>query len=138
MHIRLATAADWGALEALNKIIDYHQPEAFMHEHIKLERVLVVELEDQVIGYALWQVIWGNTPLLALVKVFPKYQKKGAGSALITEFEARIKRDGFKNYMSSTMTNNELGQSFHVKKGFAPIGTLHMHYGDEIFYRKDL
>ena len=138
MHIRLATAHDWPTLEALNKIIDYSQPASFMHEHIKLGRVLVAENNGQVVGYALWQVLWGNTPLLALVKVFPEHQKQGAGSALITAFETVIKAQGFENYMSSTMANNSDGQAFHAKKGFSSIGTLNMHYGDEIFYRKDL
>jgi len=138
MKIRLATMADWPALEALNEVIDYGQPASFMHEQIDLERVLVVELEGKVIGYALWQITWGNTPLLALVKVFPEHQQKGAGTALIKAFEARIKADGFKNYMSSTMSDNSVGQAFHSKKGFSDIGTLNMHYGDEIFYKKDL
>ena len=138
MHIRLATAADWPALEALNAVIDYSQPEAFMHEQIKLERVLVAECKGEVIGYALWQIIWGNTPLLALVKVFPEHQKKGAGSALISAFEERIKAQSFSSYISSAMANNPLGKSFHTKKGFGEIGLLHLPTGDELFYRKNL
>ncbi len=138
MIIRIATLNDWPALEALNKIIDYGQPDHFMHEQIQLGHVLVAESENRILGYALWQVMWGNTPLLALVKVFPEFQRQGIGSALICEFETILKADGFKNYMSSTMADNNDGQVFHDKKNFQNIGLLNMHYGDEIFYKKDL
>ncbi len=138
MNIRIARLNDWPSLEALNKVIDYGQPEAFMKEQIHLERVIVAETDNEILGYALWQIMWGNTPLLALVKVFPEHQQKGAGSALIDEFEKRIAGEGFKNYMSSTMADNSLGKTFHTKQGFSDIGMLNMHYGDEIFYKKDL
>jgi L-amino acid N-acyltransferase YncA len=138
MKIRMATKDDWPTLEALNKVIDYSQPKPFMLENVKLGRVLVAEIGGRAIGYALWQIIWGNTPLLALVKVFPEDQLKGAGKAINREFEKRIKADGFKNYLSSTMANNPDGKVFHVQMGFTEIGTLKMHYGDELFYRKVL
>lgn len=138
MKIRLATRNDWPALEKINSFIDYGNPKEFMLEQIQLNRVLVAEIQGQVIGYASWQLIWGNTPFLSLVKVLPSYQVKGAGSALIIDFEKRIKAEGFSSYISSTMENNKLGQTFHAKQGFSDIGTLKMHYGSEIFYKKDL
>lgn len=138
INVRTATAADWPTLEALNKVIDYGQPKPFMLENVELGRVLVAELNNKTIGYALWQFIWGNTPLLALVKIFPEDQLKGAGKALVKEFETRINAEGFKNYISSTMSDNADGKVFHSKMGFEEIGTLNMHYGDELFYKKNL
>lgn len=48
INIRTATTSDWPALEALNKIIDYGQPESFMHKQIDLKRVLVAEANDEI------------------------------------------------------------------------------------------
>jgi len=138
MHIRTATTADWPTLEALNHVIDYEQPKPFMLESVELGRVIIAELNGKPVGYGLWQIIWGNTPLLALVKVFPEDQRQGAGSALVAEFEKRISAEGFKNYISSTMANNPDGKAFHTKMGFEEIGTLNTQYGDELFYKKDL
>ena len=90
MNIRLATPADWPTLKKLNQVIDYSQPEAFMHESVKRQRVLVAETKNEVVGYALWQVLWGNTPVLSLLKIFPKHQRNGAGSALLAAVEKKF------------------------------------------------
>lgn len=138
MEIRPATINDWTGIEKINAVIDYGNPKEFMLEHIQLNRVLLAEIQEEVIGYALWQIIWGNTPFLSLVKVLPSYQQKGAGSALISAFENHLKAQGFRTYISSTMSDNQLGKQFHLKKGFSDIGTLKMHYGNEIFYEKKI
>ena len=70
--------------------------------------------------------------------MFPEQQGKGIGSQLLEGFEQEIKNDGFEVYMSSTMSSNDLGKAFHQKKEFSDIGTLNMHYGDEIFYHKKI
>ena len=138
IHIRTATDADWPVLEKLNKVIDYNNPKTFMLESIEAQRVLVAEVDGSVVGYALWQILWGNTPVLSLAKVFPVHQQKGVGSTLITELEERIKTAGFTHYLSSTMQENSDGQAFHSKLGFNNIGVLSMEHGEEIFYKKHL
>ena len=138
MKTRTATDADWPYLKALNEIIVYDQPDLFMHEQVKLGRVVVAEINEKVIGYALWQIIWGNTPILALLKVFPEHQKQGAGKNLIVEIEKRIKKEGFNHYMSSSTADNQSAQIYHEKMGFKNVGTLNMWHGEEVFFKKDL
>lgn len=138
MNIRTATTSDWPALEHINHVIDYGQPEAFMHEQVKLERVLVAEKDGTVVGYALWQFMWGNNPFFALLKVLPEFQKNGIGTQLLTAGEAAIKKAGFNSYLSSTELSNEPGQTWHDKNNFTPIGRLGMLHGEELFYKKDL
>lgn len=136
--IIVATLAHLPAILEINQIINYENPEAFMRESIGSWRVKVFLEQDAVLGYSLYQTIWGNTPFLALVKVFPEHQGKGVGTQLVHEFEKNIKSQWFSSYISSTETSNILSQQFHKKLWFQEIGVLKMEHGDEIFYMKDL
>lgn len=99
----------------VNKFIDYGNPDCYIHDSIKNGLVFVAIDDGKVIGFSLYQVVWGNTPLLALVKVHPNYQGKGIGTKLVEATEKKLKKEGFHSYTSSTEEKNSYSQKFHNK-----------------------
>lgn len=139
MKIIQATLEHLPGILEINKIIDYGNPEFFMIESIEAKRVSVCMSEDkQIVWYSLYQEIWGNTLLLALVKVLPDFQWNKIGTKLIHYFEEQAKARWHSKYLSSTELSNILSQKFHKKLWFEPIGELGMTHGKELFYKKEL
>ena len=135
--IQLAHIDDLKEIITLNKIVDYHQPDEFMKESIQAWRIFVYKNQEKIIGFLLYQVLWGNTILLSLLKVHNDYYQQWIGTKLLHHFEEYLKQQEIKSFMSSTMPDNIWAQTFHEKKWFQYVWTLEMHYGNEIFYRKD-
>ena len=137
-----AIGTDIESIIAVNKKFspdhEYDHPRSFIKESIEHKRILVSKKNDQITGYLLYQILWGNTPFLALIKILPDFQAQGLGSDLIKNFEIKIKADGFKKYISSTEKSNKAAQAFHMKNNFKNIGHLNMIYGEELFYSKKI
>ncbi len=140
MKISLASEADANELLAINSLFTdpYEHPEEFVAENLIAKRILVAKVDNRIVGYLLYQMLWGNTPFLALIKIIPELQSHGFGSALLAEFEATLRKQKFEKYISSTETINDMGQKFHERSGFKLIGELQMIYGEESFYVKEL
>ncbi len=117
---------------------DYENPEIFYQESIKNSRVLVVEIDGKIVGFLVFQILWGNTPFLALIKVLPSFQKRGLAKKMVKILEEKMKKMGFKKYISSTENSNLVGNIFHKSLGFKPIGKLDLIFGQENFFIKNL
>lgn len=138
MNIRVAIIDDLDTVIELNKIVDYGNPDDFMKKSILQERVYVYIDETRIVGFLLFQYIWGNTPFVSLVKVHPDFQYKWVGSKLVWKFESVIINNWYKYYYSSTWEDNTWSQTFHDKLWFQKIWELNMKFGKEIFYKKAL
>lgn len=138
METRQAELTDLQDIIDLNKIDDYGNPDDFIWDSIKNWRVFVAETNNTIVWFSLYQVIWGNTPFLALVKVHPKYQNKWYWSALVGVTENRLKDNDFSSLTSSTEEKNTGAQNFHESLGFTKIWVLTLPHGREVFYRKEL
>lgn len=138
MEIRKAKLEELGAIITLNKIVDYWQPDNFIKESIELWRVFVAIIEWDIVAFLLYQNIWGNTILLALLKVHSDFYSQGIGSNMLKYFESMLLGKWVTTYMSSTMLDNPRAQNFHIKNDFTDIWVLDMHYGKERFYKKNL
>lgn len=139
MKIKSATNNDLAAIEKINRMFAdkvYSHSEDFFSEGIKGGRVLLACVGEQVVGYLIYQVIWGNTPFLALLRVLPEFRGQGVGSALLGALEEKLKKVGYSALISSSEKENPDGQSFHQKLGFENIGELEMIFGWEVFYKK--
>lgn len=122
----------------INKVYDYGNPDIFIQESISRWEVLIATTWENVVGFLLYQYIWGNTLFLALVKVLPDYQWQWIGGELISSFEESGKQRGDKKYLSSTEEINTPSQEFHKKLWFKEIGTLDMPHGREVFFIKEI
>lgn len=138
MDIRQAEIGDLNDITRLNKIDDYGNPDCYIKDSIKNSCVFVAESDVEIVWFSLYQVIWGNTAFLALVKVHPNYQNQGIWSLLVKTTEDKLKQDGFSSITSSTEDKNTRSQNFHTKLWFVRIWMLDLPHGKEIFYRKEL
>lgn len=139
MNILVATSKHLKDCVAINTEFqnEYSHPHWFLQESIEHKRVLGAEKDEKIVGYLLYQILWGNTPFLALIKVTRAFQKKGIGESLEKALLEKLKTEGYHKIISSTETINNAGRLFHEKNHFIPLGELKMIYGNEIFYEKD-
>ncbi len=142
MKILTAKILDLSAILNINTTFDesheYSHSEDFMLEQLHAGRIFVCKIDWEVVWYLLYQVLWGNTPLLSLIKVLPNYQWKWIGTSLLTYFEKELRSRWHNLYISSTEKTNILSQKFHEKNNLKKIGSLDMNHGNEIFYSKGI
>ena len=113
-NIKLAQRHYLQEIITLNKIDDYGNPDSFIEECILSERVEVVLKDKKVVAFSLYQIIWGNTVFLALVKVHPDYQWNWIGTSLVKSFEDKMRSEWHTSYLSSTEKINILSQNFTI------------------------
>jgi ribosomal protein S18 acetylase RimI-like enzyme len=111
---------------------------SFFTESIENQRTLVAIKDDQVIGYLIYQLMWGSVIFLSLLRVPKAHQRQGVGKKLLAYFIQKIKKEGCKRILSSTDVTNNMGNSFHQKYGFQKIGKMNFKDFEEVFYRLDL
>ena len=140
-EVRIAADVDLPGILKVNAFFTnpYSHTEEFFREGISFGHVLVAcTPSNDVIGYAIYEVLWGNTPFLSLVRVIPSEQGRGVGRTIMAALEKRLKDQKYPALISSSEESNASGSAYHEKMGFRSIGTLEMIYGREVFYRKDL
>lgn len=114
----------------------WSHPKGYFAESIQYQRLLLAHEGSKPVAFLVYEVIWGNTAFLALLKVLPAYQRKSIGKSMIAELEKRLIELGFKSYVTSSETTNPNTKRFFPDLGFTQIGELQMHHGGEIFYLK--
>ena len=139
--INLAGRQDLPAIESINKHCEdkeYSHVDSFFEQGIDGHRVFVAYKDGKPAGYLIWQLLWGNTPFLALLRIIPECRGEGLGSELVEMLCYELKEVGFKALISSSEAVNEGGKKFHEKMGFEQIGELDMIFGKEVFYKRTL
>lgn len=87
------------------------------------EYVLVAEVEEQVVGFAMGTIIekarsaWSYGHLLWL-GVDPKFARMNIGSLLFDRFRDLMHRNGIRMLMVDTQADNEAALEFFHRKGF--------------------
>lgn len=114
-----------------------HNPEYF-EELLYFKRALVAYDEGNVVGYLLFQIIWGNTPFLSQVWIKDSYQGQGIGKEMVDQLEDRLIQEGYDSLTASNEQKNIGAIAFVGKIGFVEIGTLEMSHGPEVFSLKKL
>jgi len=136
----------WASPERLTEIwqlessmgTTWAHPEAFFEESLQYKRLLLASVNDKPVAYLIYEVIWGNTAFLSLLKVSQEFQRKGFGKAMISALENHLRSLGFKSYVTSSETTNANTKQFFPSLGFVRIGELQMQHGEEMFYLKQL
>jgi ribosomal protein S18 acetylase RimI-like enzyme len=118
--------------------VTWPHPREYFAESIRTGRTLVARREGSIIGYLVYEVLWGNTPFLSLLKVHSQSQRIGVGTRLVGLLENRLRDAGFRSCITSSESTNPNTKEFFPKLGFNHIGELSMHHGGEMFYLKIL
>lgn len=139
--VRFATSKDGPGIDRITQEYSEHEyshAPKYFDDSISTQKIIISELHDEIVGYLIFHIVWGNTPYIELLRVSSPSQKKGIGSQMLHFLEEQLKTDGYSAVLSSSEKVNVVGNSFHEKNGFKSIGSLQMVYGEEVFYRKDL
>lgn len=110
-------------LNDMNDILelDHHIGSEILAKKITNNEVYVIKDNDVFIGTLRFSLFWDNTPFMNLLYIKPEYQKKGYGSLLVKYWESKMKDEGYKLVMTSTLSN-ESAQHFYRKEWYKDIG----------------
>jgi N-acetylglutamate synthase-like GNAT family acetyltransferase len=110
-------------------------PDELIKQSIQNGWVYIVEVEDDVVGYARLEFIWLTIPYIGLVTLDEEYRGKGIGSALIERIAEDLAKQGHRALFTST--EDEGTPEFYAKCGFDQCGVISMINetgNDEIYF----
>lgn len=139
IDIRWAEKSDKGAIDKITgeySKADHEHGSVFFDEAIKGKRLLVAYSKNRPAGYLVYQVLWGNTPFLSLLRIMPKFQGQGLARQMLSILEEKLKSEGFEILLSSSEAGNESSHTFHEKMNFQSAGSLQISYEQEDFFIK--
>lgn len=136
-HVRFATLddLDWCA-QNVERLDD---PER-CRRSIENDEIVLVELEEVVVGYLRWEFLWLAQPILDDISVAEEQRGQGVGRALLAFLAAHLRSQSYDSLVSSSGTNRPLAQQWHRAMGFYECGIL-TGFRDgigELFFRLDL
>lgn len=119
MDIRLAEQKD---TEVLN-LYDKHINKKELKTSISLNRVYVAEIDGELVGWLRYNLFWDNTPFMNMLFVLDGFRGKGLGKQLTAHWEERMRKEGYKKVLTSTVSS-ECSQHFYVHLGYRAIGSF--------------
>jgi ribosomal protein S18 acetylase RimI-like enzyme len=108
---------------------------------MELNEIIVVEFEEQLVGYLRLEYLWSTLPYIGVIFVHEAYQRQGVGRAIIDFLAAFLRENGHKVLLSSSQVNEPEAQAWHRAIGFHECGILAgLNEGGigEVFFRKVL
>lgn len=107
----------------INNLLKYdeHIKNDKLLESIKNNKILILEDNNEFIGWLRYNLFWDNTPFMNMLYILDKYQKQGYGSKLVNYWECEMKELGYNSVMTSTLIN-ENAKFFYEKLGYKNIG----------------
>jgi len=106
--------------EIQDKFLNMAYSDEMMKRRLKQSIMFVAEVERKVIGFANYSPVNrdGMTELTAIY-LYPAYQGKGIGTALLEEGIQRLR--AVKEIRLNVEQNNRIGMEFYEAKGFAAV-----------------
>ncbi|WP_210365414.1 GNAT family N-acetyltransferase [Bacillus sp. REN3] len=104
-------------LEVQNNFVKSNYSDESMKQRIERSIVYVAEVEGKVIGFANYSKVRdGGKVELAAIYIYPEYQGKGIGNALIQQAIKEL--IGIKEIYINVEKDNKIGMNFYEAKGF--------------------
>jgi ribosomal protein S18 acetylase RimI-like enzyme len=119
MNIAYATQSEFDYL--LTR--DHHVSAEALRQKIERCEIIAVWDEGQPIGYLRFNYFWDEIPFMNLLFIEAPRRGKGYGQALVQFWEQEMQKHGFKQVLTSTMSN-EAAQHFYRKLGYVDCGAL--------------
>ena len=119
MIIRLATEADFPFLEKNDRHIRLSEIKALIQQN----RILLVEMDGEIVGWLRWSLFWDNTPFMNMLYFLDGFRGKGYGRQMVAYWENQMRQDGYDMVMTSSLSD-EQAQHFYRKLGYVDSGSL--------------
>lgn len=104
-------------LKVQNNFLKSNYSDESMKQRIERSIVYVAEVEGKVVGFANYSTVRdGGKVELAAIYLYPEFQGKGIGTALIQR--AVKKLIGIKEIYINVEKDNKIGMNFYEAKGF--------------------
>lgn len=94
------------------------------------EGFLAAEIEEELVGYLIGLVRWGDVGHILAIAVDESYRRQGVGSSLIITAIDRLKNNGANKVKLEVRVSNEAAQEFYNKIGFQPEKIVPSYYSD--------
>ena len=119
LHIRAADDADFVWLHEHDRHISAQELSAA----IERGRILLAELDGELIGWLRWNLFWDNTPFMNLLYLLLGERRQGYGRQLVEHWEQQMRQAGYDKVLTSTQSDEE-GQLFYRALGYTDAGCL--------------
>ena len=119
MIIRLATEADFPFLEKNDRHIRLSEIKALIRQN----RILLAEMDGEIVGWLRWSLFWDNTPFMNILYFLDGFRGKGYGRQMVEYWENQMRQEGYDMVMTSSLSD-EQAQHFYRKLGYVDSGSL--------------
>jgi len=134
INIRFAESGDYSWLYEYEK----HISEKILKSKIENNEIYIVENNGKKAGWLRYNLFWDNVPFMNMLYLLEEYRRTGIGTRLLQYWENEMRRKGYKNALTSTLSNED-AQHFYRKKGYKEIGGLkYLDEPYEIIFQKIL
>lgn len=103
--------------------IDKHADEQKFLNRVYTKSGYILCLDGQSVGAMFHTVLWDNLPFLNFIFVKEEFRGKGCASRAMLDWEAEMRKQGYKMTLISTQVN-ETAQHFYRKLGYVDCGAL--------------
>lgn len=104
-------------LEVQNNFLKSNYSDESMKQRIERSIVYVAEVKGKVVGFANYSTVRdGGKVELAAIYLYPEFQGKGIGTALLQQVVKELK--GLKEIYINVEKDNKIGMNFYEAKGF--------------------
>lgn len=115
--------------ETLEEVYDSEFLREAMADHDDL-LYLVVEIEDEVLGFASAQQTWADEVEIHTLYVDPDHWEEGVGSALLDSITDSAVSAGVDRLRVGVLSGNHVGRAFFESHGFERVETRSALFGE--------
>ena len=101
-----------------------HVADGILANRIAEHRIAVAEFDGKPVGAVQLEYLWGTRPYIALIRVDPSAQRRGAGRALLSFVATTLRATGHEQLYSSSQADEAEPQAWHRRMGFAECGII--------------
>jgi len=105
----------------------------------KYNEILVAKIDNQSVGYLVYDYLWHHIPFISFIWVVSKYRKSGIGKTLLSYLEKFLIKRGNDMLFSSSEENAIKAQEWHRHMGFKDRGSIlgiDDNNTSEVFFKK--
>lgn len=119
-------------LEVQNNFLKSAYNDERMKQRLERSILYVAEVDDKVVGFANYSPVRDNGNVeLAAIYLYPEYQGKGIGTALLQK--AINELEGTKEIYINVEKDNKIGMTFYEAKGFEIVNEFDDEFDGHIF-----